>query len=233
MAFIARKANLRFFNRWSPAMAYVLGYFAADGTMVEHKNGGHYIEFHSTDRCLIESTRSALESNHSIGVRRPKKGNTNQKISYRLQIGSKEMFADLLDLGLIQNKSNVLALPDVPKKYFADFVRGYFDGDGCIYFKQLKFVDRKRPRWIVLSLFTSGSRQFLLNLHDALKPYGVEGGSLKNKQRGFELMFSRRDSLALYRLMYNTASDTGLYLPRKYRLFRKAMAKLYPSAVVA
>jgi len=28
--------------------------------------------------------------------------------------------------------------------------------------------------------------------------------------------------------MYNTASDTGLYLPRKYKLFRKAMAKLYP-----
>jgi len=223
-----RRIDQDFFKKWTPTMAYIVGYFAADGTMMANKRGGHYIEFHSTDKCLIEMTRSALKSMHHIGVRIPTIKDTNHKIAYRLQIGSKEMFSDLQALGFVQNKSLVLALPNVPSKYFAHFVRGYFDGDGCIYFKRLKFADREKPRWMVLSLFTSGSRSFLSSLHSALKKYGVKGGSLKNKERGFELMFSRKDSLALYRLMYNTASDTGLYLPRKYKLFRKAMAKLYP-----
>ncbi len=214
-------------------MAYVLGYFAADGTMFRNKRGGEYIEFHSTDKCLIEITQAALGSNHHIGTRIPGKRKTNQKISYRLQIGNKVIFADLQTLGFVQNKSLALAFPDVPPKYFPHFVRGYFDGDGCVYFKTLQFADRKKPRRILLSLFTSGSRQFLLELHARLKKCGVLGGSLKKKQCGFELVFSFRDSLALYQLMYNTALDTGLYLPRKYVLFRKAIKELYPNAVVA
>ncbi len=229
MAPIHREVDKAFFKQWTPTMAYVLGYFAADGTMFENKRGGHYIEFHSTDKYLIEKTRLALKSNHHIGVRLPSIKNAKHKVSYRLQVGSKELFADLVALGFVQSKSLVLALPRIPNKYFSDFVRGYFDGDGCIYFKQLKFADRKQPRWIVLSLFTSGSHQFLATLHRRLKKYGVKGGCLKDKQRGFELAFSRRDSLALYRLMYNTAPDTGLYLPRKYKIFQKAIQTLYPS----
>lgn len=214
-------------------MAYVLGYFAADGTMITTKRGGHYIEFHSTDKRLIEITRSALKSSHAIGIRQPGKGKIHEKVSYRLQIGSKDMYTDLERLGFVQRKSNVLAFPDIPKKYVADFVRGYFDGDGCVYFKRLKFADRKKSRRILLSLFTSGSRKFLCVLHEYLRMRGVRGGSIKNKERGFELMLSARDSLALYRLMYNTGADTELYLPRKYKLFRKAMLALYPDAVVA
>lgn len=233
MVYRLRKVDQDFFKRWTREMAYVLGYFAADGTMIRHKNGGHFIEFHSTDKCLIEMTRFAMKSTHRIGVRFPGKNKINHKVSYRLQIGSKEIFADLLALGFIQNKSKILRLPRIPIEYLADFIRGYFDGDGCIYFKRLKFADRKKRRWIVLSLFTSGSHGFLFALHRALKDYGVNGGSLKNKERGFELVFSSKDSLALYKFMYNTASDTGLYLPRKYKLFRKAMRKLYPNAAVA
>jgi len=26
----------------------------------------------------------------------------------------------------------VVEFPDVPKEYLPDFIRGYFDGDGCI-----------------------------------------------------------------------------------------------------
>lgn len=209
-------------------MSYVLGYFAADGTMVENRNGGHYIEFHSTDRYLIEATRSAMNSNHKIGIRSPKEGRPRQKKGYRLQIGSKNMFEDLSALGFVQNKSKSLSMPVIPDAYFADFVRGYFDGDGCIYFKRLKYADRKKSRWIVLSMFTSGSRSFLEKLHTDLKMRGVRGGSVKQKEYGYELMFSFKDSLALYELMYNTAPDTGFYLPRKYKLFQRAIRTLYP-----
>ncbi len=230
MAYHARKVDKDFFKRWSAEMAYILGYFAADGTMVKHKNGGYFIEFHSTDKYLIQRTRSILKSNHAIGVRLPKPGQGNRKCAYRLQIGSKEIFSDLTKLGFMQNKSNVLAIPDLPQKYAPHFVRGYFDGDGCIYFKYLKFAARKHPRAIMQSLFTSGSKIFLQDLHTVLKNHGVKGGVVKTKHRnsGYELSFSFLDSLALYKFMYNTSPATGLYLPRKYMLFREAVQTMYP-----
>jgi intein-encoded DNA endonuclease-like protein len=226
-----RDLNHDFFKKWSSEMAYVLGFFAADGSMLESKRGGQFIEFNITDRSILRFIRTAVGSNHKI-TKRPSR-NPKWKNIHRIQIGSKEWFSDLSRLGFTQRKSNTLRFPNVPKKYIGDFVRGYFDGDGCVYFKKLKYADRKNKRWVVLTLFTSGSRDFLMTLHDILGMFDVEGGSLRKKVRGFDLAFSHRDSLALYRLMYHTVSTTNLYLPRKYKLFRKAMKTLYPDAVVA
>ena len=226
-----RELNHSFFKKWSPEMAYVLGFFAADGSMLENKRGGKFIEFSITDRIVLDRIRAVIGSSHKI-TKRPSRS-PKWKDIYRIQIGSREWFADLTRLGFTQHKSNTLRFPKVPKKYLGDFVRGYFDGDGCVYFKKLKYADRKYKRWVALSLFTSGSRDFLEMLHEVLKSFGVTGGSLKRKERGFELVFSHKDSLALYTLMYHTASITDLYLPRKYKLFTKAMKILYPNAVVA
>ena len=208
-------------------MAYVLGYFAADGAMMENSRGAHFIEFHSTDKHLIMTVRRALSSNHKIGVCLRGLINPRHKTVYRLQIGSKEMFADLTAFGFVQNKSNSIRLPVIPSQYFGDFVRGYFDGDGCVYFKRLKFSDRKRMRWILMNIFTSGSKAFLQDLHTALKRYNIKGGSIRNKNRGFDLSFSHHDSLALSHLMYDTGRANGLYLPRKYKLFQRAIQTLY------
>lgn len=209
-------------------MAYVLGYFAADGTMFENKRGGRYIEFHSTDKCLIEMTRLALKSNHRIGIRIPTLKQKDHKIAYRLQIGSKMIFSNLTALGFVQNKSNVLALPHIPKRYLGDFVRGYFDGDGCVYFKKHQAKDRKVPRYVFATRFTCGSRAFLVSLLENLKSRGVKGGLVMEKYNsGYELVFSHRDSIALFHLMYNTVPDDGLYLARKFQKYQLALRTLY------
>lgn len=204
-------------------MAYVLGFFAADGSMVRNKRGGHFIEFTITDRCILEQIQQATLSTHRIAERRQRAGH---KAAYRLQIGSKKWFEDLARLGFMQNKSKRLPLPEIPRKYFGDFVRGYFDGDGCVYFKQLQYSDRKNPRWVLLTLFTSGSRPFLDSLWHVLKMRGIHGGSLKKKTRGFELVFSHNDSVALHRIMYHTSKILELYLPRKREKLERAIRAL-------
>jgi len=216
-----RKINRKFFKTWSPEMAYVLGFFVADGTMITNNRGAHFIEFHSTDKQLIVMVRNILVSDHKISVRSPR--DIRHKIAYRLQIGSKEMFEDLSTLGLMPNKSLIMKFPTIPEKFQMDFIRGYFDGDGCVYFKQHNVKDRKRKRWIFTTRFTSGTRRFLESLHSGLN---LTGGFITNKKRGYELVFSHQDSLALYRLMYHNDCD-GLYLHRKYKLFRKAVRTLY------
>ncbi len=207
-------------------MAYVLGFFAADGNMIQNKRGAHFIAFYSNDRHLLVRIREVVGSSHKIAAHH-KRG--NRATAYQIQMGSKMWFKDLLLLGLTPNKSNSLQLPSIPQKFIADFVRGYFDGDGCVYFSRLQFADRKRPRNILNTVFTSGSIDFLRDLHALLKTCGVVGGCIRDKKSGYDLSLSFRDSLALYRLMYNTGLDTGLYLPRKYMLFRKAIRTLYPT----
>ena len=203
-------------------MAYVLGYFAADGSMIENVRGGYYIEITSTDIELLQIVKRVTGSTHKISTRPKRSENCN--VSYRIQIGSTAWFSDLEKLGFTPNKSLTLSFPHVPQEYFGDFVRGYFDGDGCVYFKELQYADRKNKRWILMTLFTSGSQSFLKSLHRRLKEYNIRGGVVKPKGKGgFELVFSHRDSLALYKLLYKREQSSHLNLKRKREKLEKAI----------
>src|SRR3989338_7407870 len=83
-------------------------------------------------------------------------------------------------------KSLTLQMPTIPQKYIGHFVRGYFDGDGCVYSKKLQFADRKNQRLVLLSVFSCGTLSFLEALLELLKTRGVRGGSLKKKKRSEE-----------------------------------------------
>lgn len=146
-------------------MAYVLGFFTADGSMTKNKRGAHFIEFEITDKDLLYEIRRLLSSNHKITkISR----NVRWKNLYRLQIGSKEIFSDLLKIGLTPVKSKTVKLAKVPGKYFNYFVRGYFDGDGCISSGIYNRKDRKGTKHVIISRFTSGRRVFLQNLLERL-----------------------------------------------------------------
>ncbi|HEY4515250.1 MAG TPA: LAGLIDADG family homing endonuclease [Candidatus Paceibacterota bacterium] len=222
---IHKDVNRAFFKKWSPEMSYVLGLFAADGTMIANSRGAYFIEFHLTDREVLLKIKKVLKADHKISMRN--RHNPNHKMGYRLQIGSKEMFEDLTNLGFVPNKSLVLKMPSIPTRYIKHFVRGYFDGDGCVYFRQHYAKDRGKMKWSFTSRFTCGSKVFLQDLWRMLGNH-VKKGSLyvKSKNSGYELVFSHLDSLALFKFMYNNL-DTDLYMVRKHRLFAKALKTLY------
>lgn len=131
-------------------------------------------------------------------------------------------------MGFTQQKSRTLVFPKAPKKYFGDFVRGYFDGDGCVYLGQHYAKDRKKMKWTFTTSFTCDCKPFLESLHAALGARGLRGGHIATKSRdsGYNLVFSRRDSLALYHLMYNTAEARNFCLPRKLEKLERAIQVL-------
>lgn len=98
-------------------MAYILGFFAADGYMTLNKRGAHFWNIHINDKKLLMEIKKTIGSEHKISLRVKKR--KEDKISYRLQIGSKEMYNDLYDLGMRQNKTKSLAVPNIPDKFFA------------------------------------------------------------------------------------------------------------------
>jgi len=218
------KFNAAFFNTWTSEMAYVLGFLIADGYVFKNPRGSHYIGFTSTDKEIIEKIREVLESNHKIGVRKHPK-HPKWKDSYVLQIGSKETVSRLEEFGIVQNKSLVIKYPqNIPEEFFGHFVRGYFDGDGCVYFRQHYRKDRGTMKWVFSTCFTSGSKAFLMGLQNKLTSH-MKGGAIRKKVGGYELVFSHHDSLALFRFMYNNTSNK-LFLERKHKIFSNAIETL-------
>ena len=195
-------------------MAYILGFFAADGYMTKNKRGACFINFHIADLKLLSDIRKALNSNHKIS-KRIKSGFK----SYRLQIGSKDIFTDLVRLGFKPNKYKNIKLPDIPPKFLPDFVRGYFDGDGNLWCGRTK-----NKKIVITSVFTSCSFGFLDQLRRKLLNYGIFGGSLVTvRGKYYRLSYSINDTLKLFNFMYNrrTFGKQALFLKRKYRIFKK------------
>lgn len=220
---IFKTKNEDFFKKWTPEMAYVLGFFTADGNMLKNKRGAHFVTIEITDRDILEKIRNAIGSNHKIGIR---KGNFPEKDAYRLQIGSKEIFNDLLKLGITPNKSKTIDLPLVPNKYFSDFVRGYFDGDGCVSCGIYNRKDRKSKNYLLGSRFSTGSKIFAENLLKRIREVmNITGGFVYKKKGGFDLVLSTHDTKKLFEFMYKN-SKNNLFLERKYNKFCKGLRLL-------
>ena len=212
-----RTVNKDFFKKWTREMAYVLGLFASDGYMWKNNRESHFFAFQITDGSLLEKVREALGSNHHMAIRQYK--NKKWKTSYRIQIGSREMFNDLEALGMTQNKTKTLRYPAVPRSFFRDFVRGYFDGDGNVWVGEVHKERETRTR-VILSVITSGSKGFLVDFSRCLQFYGFGKGSLFYRQKAWRLQYSVRDSILLYHLMYDSCSS-DLFLDRKRKKFEE------------
>ena len=103
-------------------MAYVLGFFFADGSYDINKRGGEYFSFQITDKELLADIKKVMKSDHKISVRLRRKSFENTQ--YRLQVGSKDMCSDLRTLGISNRKAHTAKFPRVPKIYLGHFIRG-------------------------------------------------------------------------------------------------------------
>ena len=198
-------------------MAYILGFMYADGNIVETQRRNRYIAIYTADKQILVSMRKCMESKHKISLRCSSGGQT-----YRIQVGSKEWFEDVGKLGLFPNKTKRITLPNIPRIFFGDFVRGYFDGDGNVWIG-LVHKERKTALVTIQVAFTSGSYEYLESLQTTLKKSGLIGGSLYIPKKGnyARLAFSMRDAFKLYEIMYNTPHK--LYLKRKKIVFEQFM----------
>lgn len=215
--------NENFFAEWSPEMAYVLGFFAADGCISKNATRqNYYLDFTSTDLDVLEKIKSAMQAEQKISKR---ERNERWNLPYRIQIGSKKLFYDLYKIGFTPNKSKTLTFPNVPNKYLSDFIRGFFDGDGysnfCFYYAR----DRRKMRKTLCCGFASGSELFLRELRERInKLSGANGGTICTHSNNFTLSYSIKDTGKLFNFMYNNLSKK-VYLERKYLKFKTDIQK--------
>lgn len=220
-----RLVNVDFFKKWSPGMAYVLGYFSADGGMFINSGGSKYIQFISTDKEILIKIKRLMSSNHKIGIKKRPSENLGWKTCYLIQVGSKEMYNDLLKLGFTPKKDLTLRFPDIPDEYLNHFARGYFDGDGCVTVGYYPRKNRKNTNTFIFRItFISGSENFLRALSKKLSScISIGSGYLGRKQsRANRLVYSTQAATKLFNYMYKGV-EKSRYLERKYSKFQEAI----------
>jgi hypothetical protein len=116
----------------SPIKAYWLGFIVADGHI---QKDGRKTSLISKDKEVLEKFKVAIKSNHPIGTNTYYDARTSKYYtSHSLQIGSKHFTHHLINQGVTNAKSSQCVFPEIPETLYPHFVRGLFDGDGCICF---------------------------------------------------------------------------------------------------
>lgn len=192
--------NLHFFDTWSEQMAYVLGFIAADGCVSD--NGMVQINLSYKDHQHNEKLRDLIYPGKPIVKYISPEGYEHSMFNF----GSKYMAQRLMELGITPRKSLTLKFPCVPSEYLRHFVRGYFDGDGCV-MKNVFGID------IIGSLdFITGLSGVLSGCLDINKPVVHK----KKNANAYNIKLSTKPAMIVLGWMYD---DSSIYLDRKYNLY--------------
>ena len=176
-------------------MAYVLGFWYADGNMRHEKS--YRVRFSSNDGNHLIEVRNLMSSNSPLMWE-------SKGICQTFAVMSKKLYFDLRKLGGRPAKSNILSFPKMPEKYIRDFIRGYFDGDGSVHKITFKATKNGKYYTLIRSNFTCGSKNFLESLSYTL--HFMEGFPKKRVwqygEHQFKLAYSQADTFKLLQYMY-------------------------------
>lgn len=112
--------------------AYILGIFVADGYNNE-KDG--VIKLTLIDKDLVKIVGLNIGTDQPLYEKVSKKGKT----AYELALNCKHMSQTLSKQGCPQKKTFITKFPDVsivPPHLIHHYIRGYFDGDGCVHIRK-------------------------------------------------------------------------------------------------
>ena len=114
-----------FENIDSKDKAYILGVIASDGCVYKRENHKHMLafKFHIQEEDIINIILKYMESNY-------KPYYNDNRIT--LQINSNKLVEDLEQYNITTRKTWSYYPTEIDNSFIWDYLRGYFDGDGCI-----------------------------------------------------------------------------------------------------
>jgi len=221
----------------SERKAYWLGFLYADGYIEpiyrKEKIKASRIEVGLSliDKQHLEDFIKDIDSNVPITTRKQiVKGSEFE--SCRVRVNNTKMCRDLINLGCTNRKSLTLEFPYsdiVPTSYIKHFIRGYFDGDGCISYSERNYTDKRNNKdYIQKNIIASfvGTESFLSSIILQLNKNSINFKINKkaNCGKANEIRLTKHDDLKnLYVYLY---TDATIYLSRKKEKFLYAFDKL-------
>lgn len=178
-----------------------MGFIYADGYI--SKDNSFEITLKAEDVRHLHKFNRFLECNVNRVSYHPKK--TSEKIYdlYRFSIQNDTMGKALNSHGVIPNKSLVLTFPEIStfsnEDLIRHFIRGYFDGDGCISGKIINVLGTES--------MLNGIKKYITVLKDK---------NLYKKDNIYILQTSHKKALSVLNYLYK---DANIYLDRKHQKF--------------
>ena len=194
--------------------AYFLGILYADGNNYISTNVKQVsLELLSEDIKIIKILKNRLGTNKPIKYRKAKIDKNNFKIKKRcgLVLSNKQISEDLYNHGCVPKKTFNLKFPSensLPKEFYSSFIRGYFDGDGCIY------IGKNNIKSSIC-----GYHPFICDLFDILKKENLNVKLYINKRiESFSELYiqGEKDNIDFYNYLYD---ESDLFLDRKKEKF--------------
>lgn len=199
--------------KWSPKLAYVVGLLVTDGNLSSDKR---HLTLVSKDIQLLKIFKKLLNLKNKIGLR--KSGYTGKKDCHHVQFGDVVLYKWLLKVGLTPNKTKIIKGLKIPPKYFFDFLRGCFDGDGSSY---SYWDSRWANSFMFYIAFSSGNLSYLKWLRAKLKNYLKINGHIVPDRNSWKLCYAKRESRVIFKKMYYKENLPSL--KRKYKKLKIAI----------
>ena len=181
--------------KWSPKLAYAVGLITTDGCL---SIDGRHVDFTSKDIQLLQTFKKCLGLKNKIGL---KTSGFSKKKYPRIQFGDSVLYKWLLRIGLTPHKSKTIGKLKISDKYFFDFLRGHFDGDGSCY----GYWD---PRWassfMFYLTFNSASKTHIDWLRKKIRKLGGINGHIvqDGTKSEWQLKYAKNESKLLFPKLY-------------------------------
>lgn len=207
--------------------AYWLGFLYADGYVTTGDRWG--LELQLADKRHIEHFVNNFDCN--INIRERTRDGHN---FCGFVIKNKKMCNDLVNHGVVPNKTNCLQFPSddvLNSKYISHFIRGFFDGDGCIFWKRYL---RTKNNWKTSFYYMHNevtivckSEGFLDNIINELDRNDIKSVKSYNPKDGLPtLRISNYENIyKFYKYIYKDSDETNR-LGRKYEKFNELIATI-------
>ena len=113
--------------------AYWLGFLAADGCNYQREhNASVILNVHQKDIEHLNKFKQLCNTDAEIKSYIGYEGFSNQTPMCKITLNSKKISNDLINKGIVPNKSLILQPPHISEQFYKPFILGYFDGDGSI-----------------------------------------------------------------------------------------------------
>ena len=186
--------------------SYFLGFMFADGYNDTDKSVAS-ITLHPDDVEILNLFNKKLGSNKPL---------RNDRGYVRLVMENKKISMDLAKLGCVKAKTHILKFPKLKKNMIRHFIRGYFDGDGCITWSKNKLI----PQFSIV-----GNEIFLIKIQNILiEELGLSKTKFikRHKERGNDITTliygSYGNCIKIYHYLYD---KSNVYFIRKKNKFEK------------
>lgn len=223
------KPNNDYFQKIdSEYKAYILGFIYADGSIVQPKGNRQMklsISIQEEDGYILEKFAKDAGNTKVDIFYPPSVQKKNWKKRAVVSIVSNQICQDLINFGCIINKSSLgMSFPNIEEKYYSHFIRGFLDGDGCIYIKKIAYNYQRKTqnirkdthiqRYCLKIAFTSTDNNFLTKIMEILKVEKVYIAEKLRKQLVYTFWIEReKDSRNVINFLYK---DANYFLNRKW-----------------